>query len=125
MYLSHRGVISVQHMLYGRIAECVEESDIVIKKPSFGSLELADLLKKCGFDEVIFLLRLKFFSQFSIIRSVPRSTTSELGGTGLVIVDPAAVVAFSPTLTAYAVRQDRGVCRGKRYCYKKVFFRLA
>ncbi len=40
------------HMLYGRIAECVEESDIVIKKPSFGSLELADLLKKCGFDEV-------------------------------------------------------------------------
>ena len=40
------------HKLYGKLANCVTESDIVIKKPSFGSLELADLLKKCGFDEV-------------------------------------------------------------------------
>ena len=40
------------HRLYGRIAECAAECDIVIKKPAFGSLELADLLKKCGFDEV-------------------------------------------------------------------------
>lgn len=40
------------HKLYGKLADCVAESDIVIKKPSFGSLELADLLKKCGFDEV-------------------------------------------------------------------------
>lgn len=40
------------HKLYGRLADCVTESDIVIKKPSFGSLELADLLRKCAFDEV-------------------------------------------------------------------------
>ncbi len=40
------------HRLYGRIAECAAECDIVIKKPAFGSLELADLLKKRGFDEV-------------------------------------------------------------------------
>ena len=40
------------HRLYGRIADCAAECDIVIKKPAFGSLELADLLKKCGFDEV-------------------------------------------------------------------------
>lgn len=40
------------HKLYGRVAESVTEGDIVIKKPSFGSLELADLLKRCGFDEV-------------------------------------------------------------------------
>ena len=40
------------HRLYGRIADCAAECDIVIKKPAFGSLELADLLKKRGFDEV-------------------------------------------------------------------------
>lgn len=40
------------HRLYGRIADSLTENDIVIKKPAFGSLELAGLLKKCGFDEV-------------------------------------------------------------------------
>lgn len=40
------------HALCGKVADAVREEDIVIKKPSFGSLELADLLKKCGFDEV-------------------------------------------------------------------------
>ncbi len=40
------------HKLYGRVAQDVREGDIVIKKPSFGSPELADLLAKCRFDEV-------------------------------------------------------------------------
>jgi nicotinamidase-related amidase len=40
------------HKLYGRIAGCVKAEDIVIKKPSFGSLELAETLKSGGFDEV-------------------------------------------------------------------------
>lgn len=40
------------HKLYGKIAECVRAEDIVIKKPSFGSLELAEILKRGGFDEV-------------------------------------------------------------------------
>lgn len=40
------------HKLYGKVADAVQEGDIVIKKPSFGSMELADLLKKCAFDEV-------------------------------------------------------------------------
>lgn len=40
------------HKLYGRIAESVTDSDIVIKKHAFGSTELGDLLRKCGFDEV-------------------------------------------------------------------------
>ncbi len=40
------------HRLYGRVADAVQEGDILIKKPAFGSLELADLLKKCAFDEV-------------------------------------------------------------------------
>lgn len=40
------------HKLYGRVAECVDEDDIVIEKPSFGSLELADVLKSGGFEEV-------------------------------------------------------------------------
>lgn len=40
------------HRLYGKLADSVTESDIVIKKPSFGSLELAELLKERGFDEV-------------------------------------------------------------------------
>lgn len=40
------------HKLYDKVADAVQDGDIVIKKPSFGSMELADLLKKCGFDEV-------------------------------------------------------------------------
>lgn len=40
------------HALYGKIAECVTDSDIVVKKPSFGSLELAEILKRGNYDEV-------------------------------------------------------------------------
>ena len=40
------------HRLYGKAAECVTDDDIVIEKPSFGSLELAERLKEGGFDEV-------------------------------------------------------------------------
>lgn len=43
---------TVGHALYGKIAECVTPSDIVIKKPSFGSLELAEILKRGNYDEV-------------------------------------------------------------------------
>lgn len=42
------------HRLYGSVAECVREGDTVIEKPSFGSLELADRLRKAGYDEVEF-----------------------------------------------------------------------
>lgn len=42
------------HRLYGRVAECVGEGDTVIEKPSFGSLELAERLRKAGYDEVEF-----------------------------------------------------------------------
>lgn len=38
--------------LYGKIRGCLEEGDIVIRKPSFGSLELADILRERKFDEV-------------------------------------------------------------------------
>jgi len=38
--------------LYGKIRGCLEDSDIVIRKPSFGSLELADILREKKFDEV-------------------------------------------------------------------------
>lgn len=40
------------HKLFGKLADCVRAEDIVIKKPSFGSLELADILRKNNFDEV-------------------------------------------------------------------------
>lgn len=40
------------HKLYGKIADCVREGDIVIKKPAFGSLKLAEILSEYGFDEV-------------------------------------------------------------------------
>ena len=40
------------HRLYGKVADAVQDGDIVIKKPSFGSMELADLLSKCRFEEV-------------------------------------------------------------------------
>lgn len=40
------------HKLYGKVAECVCEDDIVITKGTFGSLELAALLKDMNFKEV-------------------------------------------------------------------------
>lgn len=40
------------HKLFGKVAECVAADDIVIEKPSFGSLELAEHLKEAGYDEV-------------------------------------------------------------------------
>lgn len=40
------------HALYGRVAEAVKPDDIVIEKPAFGSLELADLLRRLAPDEV-------------------------------------------------------------------------
>ena len=40
------------HGLFGQLSEYVLKDDIVIKKPSFGSLELADILRENNFDEV-------------------------------------------------------------------------
>lgn len=40
------------HKLYGKVAECVLDGDIVIKKGSFGSLELAKYLSEMKFGEV-------------------------------------------------------------------------
>lgn len=42
------------HELYGEIKKRVCEDDVVIEKPSFGSMELAEYLKREGFDEVEF-----------------------------------------------------------------------
>lgn len=38
--------------LYGKVRGCVESGDIVVKKPSFGSPELAQILRERNFDEV-------------------------------------------------------------------------
>ena len=40
------------HKLFGKVAECVRPEDAVIEKPSFGSLELIEVLKNGSFDEV-------------------------------------------------------------------------
>ena len=40
------------HKLFGEVAKCVKPEDTVIEKPSFGSLELIDVLKNGNFDEV-------------------------------------------------------------------------
>lgn len=40
------------HRLHGRVADCACEDDIVITKGTFGSLELANLLKNMKFEEV-------------------------------------------------------------------------
>lgn len=40
------------HALYGKVAGAVQPDDIVIEKPAFGSLELADLLKRLAPEEV-------------------------------------------------------------------------
>lgn len=40
------------HALYGKVAQEVLPEDIVLEKPAFGSLELADLLRRIQPDEV-------------------------------------------------------------------------
>lgn len=40
------------HALYGKVAQAVRPEDIVLEKPAFGSLELADLLRRIQPDEV-------------------------------------------------------------------------
>ncbi len=40
------------HALYGKVAQAVRSEDIVLEKPAFGSLELADLLRRIQPDEV-------------------------------------------------------------------------
>lgn len=40
------------HKLYGKVRSAVKDSDIVIRKPAFGSLQLGDYLKRGEFDEV-------------------------------------------------------------------------
>ncbi len=40
------------HALYGKVAQAVQPEDIVLEKPAFGSLELADLLRRIQPDEV-------------------------------------------------------------------------
>lgn len=42
------------HELYGEVKKRVREEDVIIEKPTFGSPELAEYLKKEGFDEVEF-----------------------------------------------------------------------
>ena len=43
---------SAGHAIYGKVAEAVRGEDIIIDKPAFGSIELAELLRRCAFDEV-------------------------------------------------------------------------
>ena len=40
------------HKLYGKVAELVEKEDILIEKPTFGSIELCDYLKEHQFSEI-------------------------------------------------------------------------
>ena len=40
------------HALYGKVAQAVLPEDIVLEKPAFGSMELADLLRRIQPDEV-------------------------------------------------------------------------
>ncbi len=40
------------HKLYGKVADCVEKDDIIIEKPTFGSIELCDYLRDKNFSEI-------------------------------------------------------------------------
>ena len=40
------------HKLYGKIAQLVEEKDILIEKPTFGSIELCDYLRENKFTQI-------------------------------------------------------------------------
>lgn len=42
------------HELFGAVKQHVQADDIVIEKPSFGSLRLAEILREGGFEEVEF-----------------------------------------------------------------------
>lgn len=40
------------HKLFGKLRDCVKDEDILINKPTFGSMELANVLREKQFDEV-------------------------------------------------------------------------
>ena len=40
------------HKLYGKVAELVEKEDILIEKPTFGSIELCDYLRENKFSQI-------------------------------------------------------------------------
>lgn len=77
------------HRLFGAVAECVEEHDIIIEKPSFGSLELAKKLEETGYDEVEFC---GLVTDICVVSNVMLAKAALPEST--IIVDSRAVASF-------------------------------
>ena len=92
------------HGLYGGVAQAVRPEDIIIEKPAFGSLELADLLKRlspeegelCGLVTDICVISNAVIARAALPESRVR-------------VDPAACAAADPEAHKRALKVMSGV----------------
>lgn len=92
------------HGLYGKTAQAVKPEDIVIEKPAFGSLELADLLRRMAPDEVELC---GLVTDICVISNaiIAKAALPE----SRVVVDSAACAAADPQAHARALDVMRGV----------------
>ena len=92
------------HGLYGGVAQAVRPEDIIIEKPAFGSLELADLLKRLSPEEVEMC---GLVTDICVISNavIARAALPE----SRVCVDPAACAAADPEAHKRALKVMSGV----------------
>lgn len=92
------------HALYGEVARAVGQDDIVIEKPAFGSLELADLLKRLSPEEVELC---GLVTDICVISNaiIAKAALPE----SRVCVDPAACAAADPEAHKRALKVMAGV----------------
>lgn len=92
------------HSLYGKAAQSVKPEDIVIEKPAFGSLELADLLRRIAPDEVELC---GLVTDICVISNaiIAKAALPE----SRVVVDSAACAAADPQAHSRALDVMRGV----------------
>ena len=92
------------HGLYGGVAQAVRPEDIIIEKPAFGSLELADLLKRLSPEEVELC---GLVTDICVISNavIARAALPE----SRVCVDPAACAAADPEAHKRALKVMSGV----------------
>ncbi len=92
------------HGLYGKTAQAVQPEDIVIEKPAFGSLELADLLKRLSPEEVELC---GLVTDICVISNaiIAKAALPE----SRIVVDPAACASADPEAHKRALKVMCGV----------------
>ena len=92
------------HGLYGSVAAAVQPEDVVIEKPAFGSLELADYLRRLSPDEV---------ELCGLVTDICVVSNAVIAKAALpesrILVDSAACATADPTAHENALSVMRGV----------------